>query len=141
LAGQAFQGLYVFRIEVGKLSVYVASSLQGAVRVDLSVEPPKGPVEFFQDRFEGLHLLEAFSPNRDLISSVVSALSGEPSYQIPPLAVSLTPFQNLVLQEILTIPFGHTLTYGQVAKRIRKPKAARAVGQALGRNPLPLVFP
>lgn len=141
MARQALQGLYVFRIEVGKLSVYVASSLQGAIEVSLSLAPPKDPVEFFRGHFEGVHIIEAFSPNRDLISSVVSALSGEPSYQIPQLDVSFTPFQTLVLQEILNIPYGRTLTYGQVAGRIGKAKAARAVGQALGRNPLPLVFP
>lgn len=45
-----------------------------------------------------------------------------------------TPFQQQVYRAIMKIPAGKVLTYGQVAKLIGKPKAARAVGQALGRN-------
>ena len=45
-----------------------------------------------------------------------------------------TPFQQKVYKAILKIPKGHVWTYGQVAKRIGKPKAARAVGQALAKN-------
>jgi methylated-DNA-[protein]-cysteine S-methyltransferase len=39
------------------------------------------------------------------------------------------------------IPHGRIVTYGEIARRIGKPKAARAVGQALGRNPVPIVIP
>lgn len=47
----------------------------------------------------------------------------------------LTKFQKLVLLEILKIPEGKTITYGELAKRIGKPGASQAVGQALKRNP------
>ncbi len=52
-----------------------------------------------------------------------------------------TPFQREVLRATLQIPAGQTLTYRDIAQRIGKPKAARAVGQALGRNPIPIVIP
>lgn len=50
-------------------------------------------------------------------------------------------FQRRVLEASLDIPRGHTLTYQQVAKAIGKPKSSRAVGQALARNPVPVVVP
>jgi O-6-methylguanine DNA methyltransferase len=53
----------------------------------------------------------------------------------------LTPFQSSVLTTIRRIPVGMVWTYGQVARAIGKPKASRAVGQALGRNPMPIVIP
>jgi methylated-DNA-[protein]-cysteine S-methyltransferase len=53
----------------------------------------------------------------------------------------LTPFQQLVLNTVRRIPVGAMWTYGQVAREIGKPKASRAVGQALGRNPVPIVIP
>jgi O-6-methylguanine DNA methyltransferase len=53
----------------------------------------------------------------------------------------LTPFQQLVLSTVRRIPVGAVWTYGQVARAIGKPKASRAVGQALGRNPVPIVIP
>ncbi len=50
-------------------------------------------------------------------------------------------FQRAVLKAVAAIPPGQTLTYGQVARKIGKPKAARAVGAALAKNPFPLVIP
>ncbi len=52
-----------------------------------------------------------------------------------------TPFQLRVLKELEQIPYGATASYGEVAKRIGRPGAARAVGAANGRNPLPIVIP
>jgi methylated-DNA-[protein]-cysteine S-methyltransferase len=53
----------------------------------------------------------------------------------------LTPFQRSVLTTARRIPPGTVWTYGQVARTIGKPRASRAVGQALGRNPMPIVIP
>jgi O-6-methylguanine DNA methyltransferase len=52
------------------------------------------------------------------------------------LLSSLTPFQQSVLRACAKIPRGQTRTYSQLAKSIGKPKAARAVGSALAKNPL-----
>ena len=54
---------------------------------------------------------------------------------------SLTPFMTKVLRETEKIPYGETRSYGWVANQIGSPKASRAVGQALHRNPVPLVIP
>ncbi len=52
-----------------------------------------------------------------------------------------TPFQREVWEATRLIPYGETRSYKWVAERIKKPGAARAVGQALGRNPLPVIIP
>jgi methylated-DNA-[protein]-cysteine S-methyltransferase len=52
-----------------------------------------------------------------------------------------TLFQRHVWEITRSIPYGETRSYGWVAKQIGKPDAARAVGQALGKNPLPIVVP
>ncbi|MGA9466090.1 MAG: methylated-DNA--[protein]-cysteine S-methyltransferase [Exiguobacterium marinum] len=52
-----------------------------------------------------------------------------------------TSFQQDVWDALLTIPYGETRTYKQIAEQIGRPKAVRAVGQALNRNPLPILFP
>jgi O-6-methylguanine DNA methyltransferase len=52
-----------------------------------------------------------------------------------------TPFQQAVWKALLQIPCGETRTYGQIAEQIGRPRAARAVGQAVGSNPLPIVVP
>lgn len=55
--------------------------------------------------------------------------------------VSGTPFQREVWDALLTIPFGETRSYAQIAHQIGRPAAARAVGAANGRNPLSIVAP
>ena len=58
-----------------------------------------------------------------------------------PLAPQGTAFQLQVWHELARIPFGATISYAQLAQRIGKPEAVRAVGAANGRNPLPIVLP
>ena len=58
-----------------------------------------------------------------------------------PLTVNGTEFQRRVLEELQRIPYGETVSYSDVARRIGRPKAVRAVGAANGYNPLPIVIP
>lgn len=58
-----------------------------------------------------------------------------------PLRLDGTEFQLLVLQELRRIPYGETTSYGDIAERIGRPKAVRAVGAANGRNPIPIIVP
>jgi methylated-DNA-[protein]-cysteine S-methyltransferase len=57
------------------------------------------------------------------------------------LAPDGTDFQKRVWAVLSTIPYGETLTYGEVAKRIGQPTASRAVGAANGRNPISIIVP
>jgi methylated-DNA-[protein]-cysteine S-methyltransferase len=57
------------------------------------------------------------------------------------LAPRGTPFQQRVWRELLTIPYGQTVTYGDLAKRLGNPSASRAVGLANGANPISIVIP
>ena len=52
-----------------------------------------------------------------------------------------TRFQQAVWKAVAEIPYGETRSYAWIAKRIRKPLAARAVGQAVGANPVPIIIP
>ena len=61
-----------------------------------------------------------------------------PKFSLP-LKVSGTPFQLAVWKAIAKVPFGKTVTYGEIAVAIGKPQASRAVGAAVGANPTPLL--
>ena len=52
-----------------------------------------------------------------------------------------TPFQISVWNELLKIPYGNVNTYGEIADRVGTPNAARAVGNAVGANPIPIIVP
>ena len=59
-----------------------------------------------------------------------------------PLEIAcLTDFQCDVLELVRAIPFGSVMTYGELADKLSNPKASRAVGQVLRRNPLPIIIP
>lgn len=58
-----------------------------------------------------------------------------------PLAPAGTPFQQKVWKTLRTIPYGKTVSYGTIARRIGAPTASRAVGAANGRNPIAIVVP
>lgn len=58
-----------------------------------------------------------------------------------PLDVRGTTFQRAVWSQVVRIPYGATATYGDIAQLVGKPKASRAVGRAVGANPLPVVIP
>ena len=64
----------------------------------------------------------------------------------PPLRMKATPFRRAVWEIMLTIPYGQTMTYGEIAKRIARQRgidkmSAQAVGGAAGRNPISLIVP
>jgi methylated-DNA-[protein]-cysteine S-methyltransferase len=63
------------------------------------------------------------------------------SFNLPTDISIMTEFQQQVLQATQKIPRGRIATYMDIARKIGKPKAARAVGQALGRNPIPIIIP
>jgi len=65
---------------------------------------------------------------------------GTHSFDVP-LKLTGTDFQNQVWRALTTIPFGQTQSYGQIAKQIKHPKAARAVGMANNKNPIVIIVP
>lgn len=58
-----------------------------------------------------------------------------------PLKLNGTEFQMSVLQALQQIPYGETTSYAEIAERIGRPRAVRAVGAANGRNPIPIIVP
>ena len=89
------------------------------------------------------HASEQSTPLRQRVSREIEEyLKGaRKNFKLKTDISSLTPFMGKVLRETEKIPYGETRSYGWVAKEIGNPKASRAVGQALHRNPVPLVIP
>lgn len=96
-----------------------------------------------QRRFTGAHEADAPPEVRQVMARIVGLLSGEhDSLQDIELDTSAVPGFNLRVYELArSILPGQTLTYGEVAARLGEPQAARAVGQALGANPFPIIVP
>jgi len=63
------------------------------------------------------------------------------TFHLPLDLPQTTDFQQAVWKETAKIPYGETRSYAWIARRIGRPRAARAVGQALGANPVPVIIP
>jgi O6-methylguanine-DNA--protein-cysteine methyltransferase len=141
MAGKGVSTLYCWSWRVGELRIYTASSHKGAFKVCLSLQDEGDRCDFFRTRALTGHLEENKEKNRVLFSAVEAALCNKPVLPFIPLDIRGTPFQWKAWKAISGIPFGMTRTYGQVAALVGRAGGARAVGQAMGRNPLPLIFP
>lgn len=96
--------------------------------------------ELFRDLSKRFSWLDCVRGGTDLKRVLVTVEDPEVRY-VGELAIHGTDFQKMVWDEIRAISHTHTMTYGQLAEAIGKPKAVRAVGQACGANPLAVVVP
>lgn len=97
-----------------------------------------GPVSQSEDLFPN-HLMPVIEAVRQEVSAY---FTGVPThFATLTLDPQGTPFQLRVWQELRRIPWGQTISYGELARRVGNPKASRAVGQANAVNPIPLIVP
>ncbi|MEU5576630.1 MULTISPECIES: methylated-DNA--[protein]-cysteine S-methyltransferase [Streptomyces] len=81
------------------------------------------------------------APFGEAISQLEAYFAGELKEFDLPLRLDGTPFQRLVWDELLRIPYGEIRTYGELAELLGKPGASRAVGLANGKNPISVIVP
>ena len=112
------------------------------------VDSPVGPLTIAVDetgRLESIHFgaHETLSIGDCLhvIAQLEEYFAGKRKTFDLELAPRGTPFQMAVWNELLKIAYGETITYAELAQRIGKPNAVRAVGAANGANPIPLIVP
>ena len=141
MAGTSLQKIYCGGIKLDRLYVYMASTEKGALRIGLSFRSKPDAKGFFKRLYPSSALVEDNDANRPLQRAIEAAFSNKEHQGELHLDVACTPFQWSVMKAIAEIPFGETRTYKEVAAMAGSPKGARAVGQAMGRNPLPLIFP
>ena len=78
---------------------------------------------------------------RQTLTEIAEYLAGRRRKFTIPLDLEGTPFQVKVWKALLEIPYGETRSYGEIARRIGRPQAARAVGMANHSNPIPIIVP
>ncbi|MBE0700334.1 MAG: methylated-DNA--[protein]-cysteine S-methyltransferase [Acholeplasmataceae bacterium] len=110
---------------------------------------PLGTITFFVEgeklcdmTIDDLNLSIDHHPMLDEISNQLDLyFKGQLKKFSIPIDLKGTPFQCSVWQSMMEIPFGETKSYQEIAQRIGKPKAVRAVGQACKRNPIGIIVP
>jgi methylated-DNA-[protein]-cysteine S-methyltransferase len=121
-------------------TLLVAASERGVCRISFDPEPER-ELEALAAAF-GVRVLRASGPVATLRRELDEYFEGDRrEFDLPVDLTPLPDFQRTVLEELVRIPYGHVDTYGGLAQKIGKPRAARAVGGALNRNPIPIVVP
>lgn len=124
-----------FKTQYGRVTV--VSSSKGLMRVILPVD----------DKKEILNTIGVLAERREedlseVRKALINYFNGEKTDFDFPLDLSVyTSFQRDVWNAARSIPYGQLRNYGWLANQIGRPQAARAVGQALGANPLPIIIP
>jgi O-6-methylguanine DNA methyltransferase len=119
--------------------VFVAWNIRGVSMVSLADDAGRFEEYFEQEIGRPLHRVDALPPRLQRV--VTRRLAGDRSAPVPVDLRGRSPFEEAVLRKALEIPTGEVRPYGWVAAEIGRPKAVRAVGTALGHNPIPLLIP
>lgn len=122
-------------------AVWLASTDEGLCAVGLGVEQPERLWDWLIRHFGVKSPVEDADALGFAIAQLDEYFSGERRAFDLPLDVRGTDFQKAVWDEVASVPYGVTATYGEIARRIGRAGAARAVGAALGANPLPVLVP
>ena len=118
----------------------VAVSERGLCRISFDAEPER-QIESLARSF-GARVLRSRRPLDDVKRELHEYFSGERrAFDLPVDIERLTPFNRSVLEELARVPYGSLTTYGTLAGRAGRPRAARAVGTIMNRNPIPIVLP
>ena len=91
--------------------------------------------------FPGAHWVENQKPLQEVLHQLEAYFDGQLKAFSMDICLNVTPFQEKVLTALRRVPYGETISYGELAKNIGNPEASRAVGQANARNPIPIVIP
>ena len=141
MAGEEVSKVYCWKVESDELDIFMASSARGAMRIGMDLEKGTDCLDFFKGIFPESRLIKDEYMNRYLLDAVRAVLGGGSVPGDLPIDIKSTPFQGMVWEAVARIPFGQKMTYGEVAALLGRPGGARAVGQAMNRNPLPLIYP
>lgn len=123
---------------VGEL--LLASTPKGVCRVAFDPDPERHLDELAREF--GARVLAQAGPLEELATQLDEYFRGRrESFDIELDLTPATPFHRTVLGALAAVPYGSVTTYRELARRAGRPRAARAVGGAMNRNPIPIVLP
>jgi O-6-methylguanine DNA methyltransferase len=138
---QRVNAIYYWKFQRRGFLVHVASSHKGAVMVQLGLAKENSFMAELTNSAPNAELIEDRTHNEGLIEIIEAYLDGKNPAMKVAWDINVTPFMYNVYRSACTIPYGETKPYKDVACMAGVPKGARAVGQALKKNPLVICIP
>jgi methylated-DNA-[protein]-cysteine S-methyltransferase len=119
-------GYFLYKSELGRLRIKMANNF--LIGLDFTTQEKGKP----DPNYFG---------NKRIVKQLDEYFSGKRKKFDLPIKFEGTKFQQKVWAELLKIPYGKTSNYSEIAKKIKNPKAVRAVGTAIGQNPIGIIVP
>lgn len=133
--------LYVDTLTYAQGNMYIIASDEGLVYIGTPNAPFEEVEVWAKKPFKGYR----FEENKEKLQQYVKQLAAYFNKELTefdvPIHVKGTPFQLAVWEALKGLPYGTTTTYSDIAHRIGNPKAVRAVGSAIGANPILAIIP
>ncbi|MFZ4201157.1 methylated-DNA--[protein]-cysteine S-methyltransferase [Lysinibacillus sp. NPDC056220] len=133
--------LYWSLLKFKEWKFYVASTSKGLVFVGSQNNPFEELLEWASKHFPGSPLVEDAEKLEPFVDEITQYLEGTRKTFTIPFEYVGTPFQLAVWQALCDIPYGETKSYSDIANAINNPAAVRAVGAAIGANPVLITVP
>ncbi|MFF2796554.1 methylated-DNA--[protein]-cysteine S-methyltransferase [Lysinibacillus xylanilyticus] len=133
--------LYWSLLKFKDWNFYIASSSNGLVFVGSQNKPFEELFEWAKKRFPGSPLVEDDEILEPYVVEITQYLKGERTTFTVPFEYAGTQFQQAVWNALCEIPYGQTKSYSDIANDINKPAAVRAIGAAIGANPVLITVP
>ncbi|MGG3451200.1 methylated-DNA--[protein]-cysteine S-methyltransferase [Domibacillus aminovorans] len=128
-------------LEYGQWQLYAAKTEKGLCYVGLPGESYEELEAWIQKRFPVASLVENEEALTPYIDELHEYFKGRRQSFFLPVDVKGTPFQEEIWEALKQIPYGKTYSYSDIAALIQRPKAVRAVGRAIGANPVLINVP
>lgn len=132
--------VFTGEIETAWGAFRAAWSKTGLCHLSFPGEPRSLLDDWLRRRAAGAAIRRDAAAPKDLVRALERYIRGGPAPDLP-LDLRVPEFTGTVLVALRQIPFGEVRAYADIAARVRRPKATRAVGQACGANPVPIFIP
>lgn len=133
--------VYWMLLKYGQWAIYVAATTKGLCYVGSQNAAFDELSTWVKKRLPNYILLENEDVMKPYVAELIDYMEGRRKEFTLPMDLHGTDFQHSVWKALQEIPYGQTVSYTDIAERIQKPKSVRAVGTAIGANPVLITVP
>ncbi|MBS4210398.1 methylated-DNA--[protein]-cysteine S-methyltransferase [Bacillus sp. FJAT-50079] len=133
--------IYWSKFEDDNWSLYLAKTENGLCYIGSPGEAYEQLEAWLQKHFPKANIVESKEALQPYVHELREYFEGRRKAITLPIDIKGTAFQHAVWEALKQIPYGQTHSYSDIAERIQKPKAVRAVGSAIGANPVLIAVP
>ena len=141
MTNQLIESIYWSVLSNGDWNMHVAATDEGLCFVGSQNQPLDELSKWAAKRYPGSGLIRDDEKLQPYVAELTEYLQGTRNRFTVPILFRGTPFQEAVWYALCDIPYGQTKTYSDIAQHIQKPASVRAVGTAIGANPILITVP